>query len=701
MIEVRHFAADHEIYQVEHARAIIHYENFGSLVNDPSQHFKKIYGWGTPEFLSTDLIGRIGQALQAIGASVRLQSLHPTTEEILIGQPAPATSEPSPQLIVNLYEELGEIGGLMLGLSVFGVRPSSAGGSDGGLGFLPILRGQAHGEVPLYPFDDTFFEFSADADLLKRLAMVLRPGLPIKIQRPSGLGDLADGRFALGIRHGQATAEPKTLFSFPGGSRLTIQQFRLLGGVEKKSGSSIESFIELGLSGCRAVLSLSGADGFVSKAVSRNQLEASFDVRIGWSNSKGIYFDGSAGLDVAIPLGVDLGPIHLQLLRLGLKTGDEGLELETSATVSLTLGPLLVSLDRLGLDLKVSFNGGNLGLFGLSPNFKPPSAVGLSVDAQGVTGGVFLKIDPPNYAGVLELSFQDQIDLTAFGLITTKLPDGRPGFSLVISILAEFQPIQLGLGFALTGVGGLIAVNRQFNQEAIQLAFKTHSLDDILFPQNPIKDAVKLIEAIQSILPPREGYHVFGPMAKLFWGGSRRLVNFEIGIFIQIGGPLKIVLIGHAWSRLPSDDSPLLVINVDVLGVIDFAEQRIAFDATLFDSRVLDIHLDGQMALRANWSKGEENFALSVGGFHPQFQQIPPGFPQLRRLAMVVGDNPRLSLTMYLAITTNTLQVGAKLELWADKLGFTITGGASFDALFTFSPFSFLVNLKAWVHVNR
>ena len=158
-------------------------------------------------------------------------------------------------------------------------------------------------------------------------------------------------------------------------------------------------------------------------------------------------------------------------------------------------------------------------------------------------------------------------------------------------------------------------------------------------------------------------------MAKLFWGGSTPLVNFTIGIFIQLGGPLKIVLIGQAWSRMPREDTPLLVLNVDVLGIIDFGEERVAFDATLYDSHLMDIHLDGQMALRADWSEGEENFALSVGGFHPQFQAIPPGFPQLRRLALVMGDNPRLSLTMYLAITTNTLQVGAKLELWANEAG--------------------------------
>lgn len=360
----------------------------------------------------------------------------------------------------------------------------------------------------------------------------------------------------------------------------------------------------------------------------------------------------------------------------------------------------------MGLEALVSFpdDGGNLGIANLDLRFKPPNGLGLTIDAEGLTGGGFLKIDAPNYAGVMELSFQNEIDLTAFGLITTKLPDGGAGFSLVISILAEFQPIQLGLGFALTGVGGLIGINRQLSEEGMKEAFKTHALDAILFPQSPIKDAVKLLESIQSILPPRAGYHCFGPMAKLFWGGSVKLVNFEIGIFIQIseaGGLLYIVLIGQAWSHLPDEASPRLVINVDVLGIIDFGDERVAFDATLFDSRILDIPLDGQMALRADWSRGEESFALSVGGFHPRFQDIPPGFPDLRRLMVTVGDNPRLALTMYLAITPNTLQVGAKLDLWAKKLGFTVTGGAGFDALFTFSPFAFLVIVVIWVNIRK
>jgi hypothetical protein len=144
------------------------------------------------------------------------------------------------------------------------------------------------------------------------------------------------------------------------------------------------------------------------------------------------------------------------------------------------------------------------------------------------------------------------------------------------------------------------------------------------------------------------------------------------------------------------------VINLDVMGILDFGEERVSIDAVLFDSKILKFTLDGKMALRADWSSGEESFALSVGGFHPRFQNIPPGFPSLTRLMVAIGSgNPRLSLQMYLAITPNTLQIGARFDLWAKKAGFTITGGTSFDALFTFSPFSFLVLIKIWANIKR
>lgn len=700
IVEFRHFEADPDNYQIEHVRAIVHYKHINSLLSDPSEHLKETYGWGTTEFSSLDLLTRIGEVLRALGATVRMQPMDPRAEKALVGDPAyDTTNNPAPQMFIQLYEDLGEIAGLMLGLTVFGARPTLEGASDGGIGFLPIVRGHVEGEIPLYAFDDTVFEFSADADLLKRMALILRPNLPSQVQKAANLSELADGRFALGIRHGKA-GEPKTLVSFPGGSHLTMEQFTLIGGLDKASEEVMGSFMELGLWGGQFTLFMSEADGFLSKIISLEQIQIPFDFRVGWNSSKGIYFLGSAGLSVMIPLHRNLGPIFLQLLHLTLNINEESFDVEVSTSGDLTLGPLAITVGHLGMDVKVSFTEGNLGFFGLSPSFKPPTAIGLSIDSQGIKGGGFLSIDPPNYFGVLELSFQDEIDLTAFGLITTKLPDGQDGFSLVISILAEFQPIQLGLGFALTGVGGLIGINRQMNEEALRETVKSHSLDHILFPAAPIKDAVKIIDSIKKILPPKEGFHVFGPMAQIIWGGSVTLVEFQVGIFIEIGGPVRIALIGQASSRLPNKKAPVVVLNMDVLGYIDFGKETVAIDSSLFDSHIQGIKIDGQMALRSSWGD-DADFAMSVGGFFPRYTP-PPGFPTLKRLAVTLGDgNPKISLSAYMAITSNTLQFGALLELWAKKRGFTIAGGMGFDALFIFNPFSFEVAIEAWVDVRR
>ncbi|MDX1415688.1 MAG: DUF6603 domain-containing protein, partial [Candidatus Promineifilaceae bacterium] len=488
------------------------------------------------------------------------------------------------------------------------------------------------------------------------------------------------------------------------GTRLEIASMKFSGD-SLLSSSDMDLLLAAEIKTVELIIDPANGDGFLQKILPSEGVRTDFDLNLSWSNKKGLHFGGSAGLDAEYPIQKSImGIVDVHSIYMALKTDSTRIQFIIAVSIGAQIGPVQALVARVGLDADVSFpkNGGNLGLADLAFGFKFPTTIGLSIEAAGITGGGFLAIDPPNYAGMLQLSYRNEIDLTAFALITTELPDGQKGFSLVIQILAEFQPIQIGLGFALTGVGGLIGINRQIDEEAMKQAFKTHALDAFLFPKNPIKDAVKIIQSIQTVMPPRDGYHVFGPMVQLYWGGSVRLVQFEVGVFIQIGGPLKIIIIGQAWSHLPQGDNPRLRINVDVFGIIDFGEERLAVNATLYDSKILTYTLDGQMAIRADWSSGEESFALSVGGFHPRFQDIPPGFPQLRRLVVAIGSgNPRLTLSMYLAITPNTLQIGARLDLWAKKKGFTISGGASFDALFTFSPFSFLVIISIWVNIKR
>jgi hypothetical protein len=195
-----------------------------------------------------------------------------------------------------------------------------------------------------------------------------------------------------------------------------------------------------------------------------------------------------------------LGPIDFQQVYLGLQIDNDGIPLEISASLSAELGPVVATIDRMGLETRFSFpeGGGNLGPIDFDIGFKFPSGIGLSVNAGGITGGGFLKIDPPNYAGVLELSFQERIELTAFGLLTTKLPDGQ--VFLVISILAQFNRFNSGLGFASPASAGAW-VSIASSMGSTQAGFQNTCTRCPVVSSNPIKCGST---SLQTILPPRQ-----------------------------------------------------------------------------------------------------------------------------------------------------------------------------------------------------
>ena len=92
--------------------------------------------------------------------------------------------------------------------------------------------------------------------------------------------------------------------------------------------------------------------------------------------------------------------------------------------------------DRIGLTLAFAFHRGNLGPLDLQISFKPPNGLGMSLDAGLVSGGGYLFIDQQRhrYAGVLECSIADIIQVKIIGVLDTVLPDGSNGFSLLLVI---------------------------------------------------------------------------------------------------------------------------------------------------------------------------------------------------------------------------------------------------------------------------
>ena len=133
-----------------------------------------------------------------------------------------------------------------------------------------------------------------------------------------------------------------------------------------------------------------------------------------------------------------------------------------------------------------------------------------------VSGGGFLFRDAAEgvYAGVLQLSLHEMMTLTAFGLIATRMPDGRAGYSLIIFITAEdFRPIPLGLGFTLQGVGGMVAVHRTFDEDVLRVGVEErHAGRRLLFPRNAVANAPAIIRGA--------GERVSGAAGQLLAGGA-------------------------------------------------------------------------------------------------------------------------------------------------------------------------------------
>jgi hypothetical protein len=152
---------------------------------------------------------------------------------------------------------------------------------------------------------------------------------------------------------------------------------------------------------------------------------------------------------------------------------------------------------------------------------------------------------------------------------------------------------------------------------------------------------------------------------------------------------------------LPTEEVRIVELHVDVVGIVDFGAKALAIDAVLRDSRVVAWPLTGDMAARIGWG-ADKHLVVAFGGLHPQYPP-PPGFPALRRLTIAFGrsDNPRLTLQAYLALTPNSRQLGARVELYAAAAGFNIYGWLAFDAFLTIFPFAFTADLSAGVALRR
>ena len=536
---------------------------------------------------------------------------------------------------------------------------------------------------------------------------MVQPPAAIGIVPPAGS---VQGSITAGIARVPGTDEQSVLlFGVAGATSLSAQ--RLAIGVKSSfawnaatAKATGDVGIEGRIEGGKFVISLDDADGFIGSIMGGFGLEGGFDIGFGWSAGAGIFFTGSGGLEIKLPTHIELGPIEITGLTIQIKIEPGGLPIALTADIKGALGPIAAVVEGIGLEAVVGFpsdHSGNAGPFDLSFRFKPPKGIGMSVDVGVVKGGGYLFIDAERgeYAGALELVFADFLSLAAIGLITTKNPDGSPGFSLLIIITAEFPGgLQLGYGFTLLGVGGLLGINRSMNLQALMEGVRTGAVESVMFPHDVVANAPRILSDLRAFFPAKQGTFLVGPMIKLGWG-TPTLISVSVGVIIEIPG--NIAIVGVLKVVLPTEEAALLKLQVNFAGAIEFDKKRLYFFAALYDSRILFMTIEGEMGLLVAWGD-DPTFVISVGGFHPSFDPPPLPFPSPKRIVVSILDTDwaRIRVTNYFAVTSNTVQFGAGAELYFGFSAISIQGHIAFDALFQFSPFYFIVEVSGSVSLK-
>jgi hypothetical protein len=509
----------------------------------------------------------------------------------------------------------------------------------------------------------------------------------------------AEGELRLAVQ-ADNSAEPIVLLGRAEGNRLDLSGFTLGAGVGLAwDGTAARGTFEVSaeLQKLHLVLGAPEGDGFLAELMPGSGVDATFDLglRLG---SSGFQFTGSGGLRLVLPLHLDLGVVTVDEVTVGVQLESGEVIVPVGARIRGAFGPVQAAVDGIGIEAVFSFPPDSSRTpIDVDIAFKSPTAVGILIEGGAVRGGGFLALEENRYFGAVELSVFS-VPVKAFGLIETRLPDGSAGFSFVIVISAEFTPVQLGFGFTLLGVGGLLGVNRTVDEQGLGDAVRTGSLEHLLFPRNPVQDAPAIVHDLATVFPAARGHFIFGPLGKFGWG-TPTLISANIGIVLEFPGP-RLALLGVARMQLPSPEFSLLRLQMAIAGLLDFPAKTMAVDASLFDSNVVGYPIAGDMAFRLGFGDNA-NFLLSVGGFNPSFDP-PPGVPELRRASVDLGvnGNPSLTASGYFALTSNTAQIGARIELRASGAGIRLNGHLGFDALFVFAPFSFTASFSAGMRVS-
>jgi hypothetical protein len=423
-------------------------------------------------------------------------------------------------------------------------------------------------------------------------------------------------------------------------------------------------------------------DAFVGQVLGASA-SANTTLTVTIDTASGLRFQ--AGAKGRAELDGQLAVPGVQLAGLGIEIPDgQPLGLALTGTVTGSLGPITAVIQGAGVAVSYDQNQRTIAL-----SLQPPTGAGLRVDAGPIHGGGFVQHTGTTYGGALDLSL-GPIEIKAVGLI------GTDPFSLVLVLSVEFvPPIQLSFGFTLNAVGGLLAIERTVATDVLRAGVHDHTTDTVLFPKDPVAAAPTILSLLAQMFPPQSGAFVAGPMLELGWGAPFSFVTARLGVIIALPDP-KVILLGSLRVALPLPEAPIVDLRAEIYGEI--TPDHLLFLVSLSGSQIAGFSISGDFGLLIAWGD-HPDLAISAGGFHPHYS--PPGeLAGMRRVGVDLSPPALLSLRTeaYIALTSNSFQLGTRIEMKAEVAGVGAEGHLQFDAIVLWAPtFHFEIDLSAGV----
>jgi len=409
--------------------------------------------------------------------------------------------------------------------------------------------------------------------------------------------------------------------------------------------------------------------------------------------------------EVVTPLNKRVGVLSFHERRLAVTTdaSDAGVafDLAVTATVSVNIGPVRIAVAGLGIGVALRLNNTfeeSDDLFGFSVSVPTPTALALSLTADSVSGGGFIQrvTDPSGavtWRGGLALRLGQRYEVTAFGIVQTG--GGKPWSLLILFTLRFPRPVPLTVGLKLVAIGGLVALNRTMDLDALSAAARAttsqSNLDALLFPERPEQRFLELVPALERFFPFAPGHQVIGLLAEIEWRAETgtKFGDFRLALLGELEN-LQFALYGIARLGIPSVDEPhILRVRASIEALYDHRAKLARFAITLTEAFLFErVHLTGGAALLIRWGD-HPDFALTFGGFHPAYRPfIPQGLIEPPRVGAFwkPHDLIELSLQLYFARTAFSLQFGFAAHVKAGASWGGIRADAEFNFLVMIAP---------------